>query len=88
MLPKAFAAASPSAPSSSSRYVSYESVENVVYAPSSPMVSPERSQGATVSCSVMSVIRKPSTKAPLMLTANVPHGNAVGSRRLTTPSRP
>ena len=52
------------------------------------MVSAERSHGAVVSCSVMSVIRKPSTNAPLMLTTKVPHGKDVGSRRDTTPSSP
>jgi hypothetical protein len=44
-----FAAPSPTAPSSSRRYVSYESVEKVVYAPSSPIVSAGRSQEAVVS---------------------------------------
>src|SRR5437588_5984111 len=87
-LPRRFAAASPSAPSSSSRYVSYVSVEKVVYAPRKPIASAERSQGAVVSCSVMSVRMNPSTSAPLTLTTNVPHGHEVGSRRDTAPSSP
>src|SRR5438105_391136 len=38
------------------------------------MVTAPRIQGATVNCSVMTVKTKPSTNAPLTLTANVPDG--------------
>jgi len=47
----------------------------VVYAPRKPIVSAERSHGEIPHRSVASVKTRPSVKAPLMLTTNVPHGN-------------
>jgi hypothetical protein len=63
-------------------------VEKVVSAPRKPIVSIERSHGSTVTRSVKSVKRNPTTSAPLMFTTKVPHGNALGALRLTSPSRP
>lgn len=52
------------------------------------MVTVDRTHESTLTRSVRSTKRKPIAKAPLMLTTNVPHGNAPGQRRLTAPSSP
>jgi hypothetical protein len=60
-LPSPLAAAGVKAPSSS-RKVSSESVENVVYAPRNPINRAERSHGAMVNRSARRVNRNPSTR--------------------------
>jgi hypothetical protein len=54
-------------PSSTSRIVSYSKVEKVVYAPTKPTATASLRCGLTLTRSVASVRKKPTTKEPVTL---------------------
>ena len=68
--------ARPQCESSVSSYVSAPNVENVVYAPRNPTISPRESHDGAPSASTTSATSSPFRKHPETLIVNVDHGKS------------
>lgn len=85
---KTFAVASHHCESRRSCAVSKAKLEKVVKAPKNPTrIMIRYSLLMDTRCSIMDQIN-PKKKQPIMLTANVPHGNPIPKERLTPPDNP